>query len=1029
MIRAAVGLGRPAEEAPPAREGSQRRRCRAAVYAAAVVFACASVAASHARAQQAPAVTVSVAAVGPVVEGQNLEFRVSLSTAASQQITVAYTLGGTANSSDYTDTTGGSVVFMTGDIAKTISLMTVANDGEENDETVQVTLSAPAPPSAVHLGAAASATGTIRDGDVSRFTISSPSVAEGDAGSAILEFTVELVPASSLATTVTYSVTGGTAEEGVDYAPLPSRTLGFQAGRTSVAFSVEVVGDSVVEADETVVISLTNPTSGTIVHRLQGVGTGTIVNDDFGFSIDSPSVVESQGGTVPLVFTVTLGSQFSGQTSVDYSVSGGTATVDEDYLPLPNGSLTFVSCQLQGGCEQTITVAVIGDLLAEEDETIEVTLFNARGGVDIEQGAETGVGTIYSESATDATVSVERANLIRGSEADEGATVEFEVRLSGTLNYDLHVQYQVRPDAAGINPLQSGTATVAARTTEEQVSISLGTLHALSSLGNLYIDVMGVSSRGVAPNSGLPEVSGALGSDGMVVAAVILNVATERREMAGGRVLAGYGRSLGTSIVGMVWDRVSYSAVDAGNSRMRLGGRNLDADAFAASGDASQAAKEIARALGIEIAAAGDYAEDGFRAVEGDAAAYRKWAGLPEGDGILSGTDLAVTIRRGEYRNFNRGGLFTIWGKGDVSEFENESQSSSSPSTKGGLTAGHLGMDYRFRENLLVGIALSQSRSDTDYSFAGGTASDGSSKVSFETVTPYIHINSPGGPGVWGSVSAGSGTMELDDNAGTVESDVSLQAIAGGFHSGHAGTGTMELAVKADAYTARITSEEGTGDGSLGKLELEVSRIRFALESASDRTIGDGSAIRSRIELGARYDIGNDQEGGGADVGGEFGFISSDSGLEVKGRGNMLLVHEQKGVSEWGVGLGVGYSSQLSGRGVSLTLEPTWNAPRRVDADALWKRTSFAGSEANDQGAAIRARLGYGLGALYERALATVYGEMRNGEESRWLRLGTELRESRAVIGVFRFDLYGEREELRSSDPDNSVMLEGSLRF
>src|SRR3981081_1140800 len=63
---------------------------------------------------------------------------------------------------------------------------------------------------------------------------------------------------------------------GCDYAA-SSGTLTFAAGETSKVIHVQVTGDSVVEANETLTLSLSSPNGAPIAH---GSATGTIVNDD-----------------------------------------------------------------------------------------------------------------------------------------------------------------------------------------------------------------------------------------------------------------------------------------------------------------------------------------------------------------------------------------------------------------------------------------------------------------------------------------------------------------------------------------------------------------------------------------------------------------------------------------------------------------------------------------------------------------------------------------------------------------------------
>ncbi|MFM2243424.1 MAG: Trifunctional nucleotide phosphoesterase protein YfkN precursor, partial [Verrucomicrobiota bacterium] len=110
-------------------------------------------------------------------------------------------------------------------------------------------------------------------------TVSTP---EGDSSSTPLTFAVTR-SVDSTGFSVDYAITGGTATSGTDYTPLASGTLTFPAfsGPLKQDITVEVLGDEVIEADETIIITLSNLVQTTGTTSLGNVtGTGTITNDD-----------------------------------------------------------------------------------------------------------------------------------------------------------------------------------------------------------------------------------------------------------------------------------------------------------------------------------------------------------------------------------------------------------------------------------------------------------------------------------------------------------------------------------------------------------------------------------------------------------------------------------------------------------------------------------------------------------------------------------------------------------------------------
>ena len=208
-------------------------------------------------------------------------------------------------------------------------------------------------------------------------SITGSSVAEGaDDATAELVFTVSKSGAeSAVATTVEYADNvSGSADSGMDYAPLPAGTLTFAADETEQTITVTVWGDATYEVDESIEIELSNPTNGALA---VATAAGTIANDDPApeFSISGGRVAEGAAGTSSvLLFTVTKNGATNEVATVDYAdARGGTATLDSDYSALPAGTLTFAA----GETAQEIRVIVRGDATYELDETIEVALGNA----------------------------------------------------------------------------------------------------------------------------------------------------------------------------------------------------------------------------------------------------------------------------------------------------------------------------------------------------------------------------------------------------------------------------------------------------------------------------------------------------------------------------------------------------------------------------------------------------------------------------------------------------------------------------
>lgn len=107
-------------------------------------------------------------------------------------------------------------------------------------------------------------------------SIGDASVAEGDAGTTDLVFSVTRTGDTTGASSVDFATANGTAVAPGDYQPATG-TLNFAAGDLAQTIVVQVSGDTAVEPDETLVVNLSNPVGAAIA---DGQGEGSIENDD-----------------------------------------------------------------------------------------------------------------------------------------------------------------------------------------------------------------------------------------------------------------------------------------------------------------------------------------------------------------------------------------------------------------------------------------------------------------------------------------------------------------------------------------------------------------------------------------------------------------------------------------------------------------------------------------------------------------------------------------------------------------------------
>jgi YD repeat-containing protein len=193
-------------------------------------------------------------------------------------VTAAYvTSTGTAAPGLDFGTQDGTAVFAAGTANNATRVVTIpiAQDTlDEADETLALNISSVmggvvGTPSRTDL--------TITDDDATpTLSIADLSLYEGNSATTTANVTVTLSAISGQTVTVQYASSNGTATAGSDYTTV-SGTLTIPAGSSSGIIAVPVLGEGVVETNETLTLTLTVPSNATIA---DGSGVVTILNDD-----------------------------------------------------------------------------------------------------------------------------------------------------------------------------------------------------------------------------------------------------------------------------------------------------------------------------------------------------------------------------------------------------------------------------------------------------------------------------------------------------------------------------------------------------------------------------------------------------------------------------------------------------------------------------------------------------------------------------------------------------------------------------
>jgi len=218
-------------------------------------------AASYQRTENGGSATVMVSRSGGLAGGMSVRYSTSNGTASA--------------GSDYTATTG-TLSFGAGVTSLSFQVPVTNDTQDEANETVNLTLSNPG--GGAVLGTRRTAVLTIVDNDTGGTLNFSASTYQRSEDGSSISIKVLRTGGAASGVAVSYATSPGTANPATDYTHA-SGTLNFAAGQSSASFTVLLKNDAVVEADETVSLSLGNPTGGATLGT-RPTAVLTILNDD-----------------------------------------------------------------------------------------------------------------------------------------------------------------------------------------------------------------------------------------------------------------------------------------------------------------------------------------------------------------------------------------------------------------------------------------------------------------------------------------------------------------------------------------------------------------------------------------------------------------------------------------------------------------------------------------------------------------------------------------------------------------------------
>ena len=225
--------------------------------------------------------------------------------------------------------------------------------------------------------------------------------------------------------------------------------------------------------------------------------TVTITNNDDkpGITIAPASATEGDSGSANMTFTLTLAQAVTGDVTVNYVTSDGTATAGQDYTAVTNGTTTIPA----NSTSATFTVSVTGDTTDEPNETFNVTIslpepapepdLSDGGGASPPEvaivGGDTATvsGTIVDDDPVVVTVAPKAASVVEGQDA--------VFVLTRTGHTDDALSMQVRLSAPGKVETLSAEFEASATTTELSVETEDNDLVDYPSTRDYTIEALG----------------------------------------------------------------------------------------------------------------------------------------------------------------------------------------------------------------------------------------------------------------------------------------------------------------------------------------------------------------------------------------------------------------------------------------------------------------------------------------------------------------------------------------------------------
>jgi len=342
----------------------------------------------------------------PVITGANVTYTITVTNngaADAQSVVVTDNLPGSVSFVSCAANNGGicggsgnnrTITFssLTSGSSATITLVATTNGPAGSTISNMATISS-ATPDANTGNNSASATTSVQ-APLPGLSINNVTLNEGNSGTTTFGFTVSLsAPAPAGGVTFDVATQDSTAlAANNDYVARSLMSQTIPAGQTSYPFDVSVIGDTIVEPNETFFVNVSNVTNAIVA---DGHGQGTIQNDDAATLVISQ--LYAGGGNAGAQYTNDFVELFNrGATTINFTVTpysvqyaGATASFSSNKVDLTSGTIApgqYFLLQLSSG-------GASGVALPTPDATGSISMAAAAGKVALVAGTTSLTGS------------------------------------------------------------------------------------------------------------------------------------------------------------------------------------------------------------------------------------------------------------------------------------------------------------------------------------------------------------------------------------------------------------------------------------------------------------------------------------------------------------------------------------------------------------------------------------------------------------------------------------------------------------